>query len=197
MRFEKLTDKKIRIILSMKDMQLNNVSMSNIFSNSASSQKLLQSLLTMAEKEIGFETGDSKLLVEAIMTLEEECIFTITKISDKKQKLKTIQSSLIFKFDNFDDFIDLCYFIQNIPILNFKDLSKKFSLVLYNNTYYLCAFDVEDFDALFNYIKNIISEFGENVSNSSTFNGILNEYGKIIFSKNALLQCIKNFKRQL
>ena len=40
MKFEKITDTKIKIFLSLRDMELNNVSAESIFSNSASSQKL-------------------------------------------------------------------------------------------------------------------------------------------------------------
>lgn len=51
MKFEKITDTKIKIVLSLRDMQSNNVSMENILSNSESSQKLLQNIITMAEKK--------------------------------------------------------------------------------------------------------------------------------------------------
>ena len=54
MKFEKITDIKIKIILSLQDMESNNVSAENIFSNSISSQKLLQDILNRAQKEIGF-----------------------------------------------------------------------------------------------------------------------------------------------
>ena len=54
MKFEKITDVKIKIILSLQDMELNNVSAENILSNSASSQKLLQNILLEAEKKNWF-----------------------------------------------------------------------------------------------------------------------------------------------
>ena len=89
MKFEKITDSKIKIFLDINDMQLHNVSSKTILDTSSSSQKLLQNLLTIAEQEIGFNTGDSKLLVEAIMSSEEECIFTITKLTDTDLFKKT------------------------------------------------------------------------------------------------------------
>ena len=49
MKFEKITDTKIKIILSLRDMELNNVSAESIFSNSASSQRLLQNMLKRAK----------------------------------------------------------------------------------------------------------------------------------------------------
>lgn len=197
MKFEKLTDRKIKIIVSIKDMELNNVSAKSIFSNTDASQKLLQTILNMAEKEIGFKTGNSKLLVEAIMCSEEECTFTITKLSEKKVKLKNISNSFIFNFNCFDDFLDLCAFINNMSNLNLKEFSKNFSLILYNNTYYLSTLEVENFSVLLDYMKTIFSEFGKDVSNSVGLDGILNEYGKVIFDKNAFIRCNRYFKRQL
>ena len=37
-------------------------------------------------------------------------------------------------------------------------------------------------------MKNVFAEFGTNVSDSPSINGILNEYGKIIFEKNAIIK---------
>ena len=79
MKFERLNDTKIKISVSMYDMEQNNVSIQNLFSNSEPSQKLLQNMLKMAESEIGFEVNDSQILIEATLTSDEECIFIITK----------------------------------------------------------------------------------------------------------------------
>lgn len=192
MRFEKLNDKKIRIFLSLEDMKLNNVSMKSIFSNSDSAQKLLQFMLDKAVKEIGFETGDSKLLVEALMCSSEECIFTITKLSNKDTNTYNKYYPFIFKFDEFEDFIDLCTYVKNMSNLDLKKFSTNFSLILHHDAYYLLCLDFDAFSVLLDYMTTIFSEFGENVSNIS-LHGILYEYGKIIFDKNAILQCINYF----
>ena len=193
MRFEKLNDTKIRIILTIQDMESNNISFENVLSNSTASQKLLESMISKAETEIGFYAEDSKLLVEAIMTSNEECIFTITKLHENTTCSKKCCKSFIFKFDSFDDFIDLCVFLKSLPNLNLKNFSKKFSLILYNDTYYLKALDADTFSITFDYMRTFFSEFGEDVSNSCSIDGILNEYGKIIFDKNAISKCIRSF----
>lgn len=126
MKFEKITDSKIKIIVSMQDMELNNISTENIFSNSTSSQKLLQSILNRAKKEIGFETGDSRLLVEAIMSSGVEYIFTITKLDDNQLYLEKNNNLFIFKFIYFDDFLALCTFLKNFSFFSLKDISKIF-----------------------------------------------------------------------
>lgn len=192
MKFEKLNDAKIKIILSLKDIELNNISIQNLFTNSDSSQELLQKILNMAKEEIGFDAGDSKLLVEAIMLSDEECTFTITKLYDELASSNK-NNNFIFKFDKFDNFIDLCTFLNNFSDLNLKDFSKSFSLILYNNTYYLYNFNVETYAVLLDYMREIFSEFGTNVSDSKIIDGILNEYGKVIFAKNAIVNCIYSF----
>ena len=193
MKFEKLTDTKIRIILSLRDMELNNISVENVLSNSADSQKLLDTIISKAEKEIGFKPEDSELLVEAVATSKEQCIFTITKLLDEKIYLNTYVDSFIFKFDCFDDFINLCTFLNNFSYLHLKDFSKNFSLIFYNGTYYLRALNVGNFSIVFDYMRTIFSEFGKDVSTLAGISGTLNEYGKVIFAKNAIHKCIRAF----
>lgn len=193
MKFEKLTDTKIRIRISLKDMELNNLSVENVLSNSTNSQKLLDNMIARAEKEIGFRTGDSRLLVEAIVLANDECVFTITKIQDDKICCPITSNTFIFKFDQFDDFINLCTFLNNFNFLCLKDISKNFSLVYCKNAYYLKFVEMGNSSIVLDYIKNLFSEFGKDVSCSVNIDGILNEYGKVIFVKNAILKCLNCF----
>ena len=195
MKFEKITDTKIKIILSVKDLETSNISVENILSNSADSQKLLENIISKAEKELGFNPGDSQLLIEALSQTNGNCIFTITKILDDIPCCKEFSKSFIYKFDTFDNFINLCNFLNNFSYLNFKDFSKKFSLIFYNNTYYLQALDTQKFAHILCFIKPFLDEFGADVSNSAGIEGILNEYGKIIFTKNAMQKCLHTFTK--
>ena len=151
MKFEKLNDTKIKISVSMYDMEQNNVSIQNLFSNSEPSQKLLQNMLKMAESKIGFEVNNSQILIEATLASDEECIFIITKLQESFSNTHQ-NNNFIFKFDNFDNFINLCTFLNNFSDLNLKDFSQNFSLILYNNTYYLYDSHVENFSVLLDYI---------------------------------------------
>lgn len=193
MKFEKLTDTKIKIILSLQDMESNNLSVENVLSNSADSQKLLDTIISKAETELGFKPDDSQLLVEAVVPSNDECIFTITKLLDDKICCHQYGNSFIFKFYCFDDFINLCTFLNNFSYLCLKEISKNFSLIYYNNTYYLRFVETEYSSIVIDYIKTLFEEFGKDVSHSAGIDGILNEYGKVIFSKNAILKCISSF----
>lgn len=193
MKFEKITDTKIRIIISLQDMELNNLSVESILSNSAGSQKLLDTMIIRAEKELGFSLDDSKLLVEAVALDNNECSFTITKLLDDKIHRIKNNNFFIYKFDSFDDFINLCIFLNNFNFLCLKEISKNFSLFYYKNTYYLRFIDVGNSSIVVDYIKTLFNEFGKDVSLSAGMDGILNEYGKVIFPKNAILKCLNSF----
>ena len=193
MKFEKLTDTKIRIILSITDIESNNLSIDDVLSNSNDSQKLLNTLITRAEKELDFKTEDSQLLVEAISSCSDEYIFTITKLLEDKIYCCKNNTYFIFKFDCFDDFVNLCTFLKNFSYLCLKEISRNFSLVYYNNTYYLRFIESEYSSIVIDYIKTLFEEFGKDVSNCAGIDGILNEYGKIIFARNAILKCILSF----
>lgn len=195
MKFEKITDTKIRIILSLQDMESNNITAKNVLSNSIDSQKLLETIITKAEKEIGFKPEDSKLLIEAVPS-NEECIFTITKLLDEKAYCIQTNHSFIFKFDSFDDFINLCTYLSNFSYLCLNEISKSFSLIYYNCTYYLKFTDIEHCSIVLDYIKTFFSEFGKDVSGTVGIDGILNEYGKVIFAKNAISRCINSFTQK-
>ena len=58
MRFEKLSNDKIRIILDLQDLEDNDIDYQSFMSNSSDSQKLFMEILDEAEEQIGFTTKD-------------------------------------------------------------------------------------------------------------------------------------------
>lgn len=190
MKFEKLTNKKIKIVFSLDDMVLNNMCAKDFLTDKSLSQKVLQSILSKAEKEIGFKTDDCKLLVEAITSSDGGLIFTITKVFndyDINSNLNTLRN-LVFKFDCIDDFLALCSYLKHTNAIDLKTIAKNTSLVLYNNTYYLLILNT---NALLGNLFLILNEFATIIPYSPIFEGILNEYGKIVFNKNAITNCLK------
>ena len=183
MKFEKITDTQIKIILDIKDMELHNITNKSIIATSTFPQKLLQTMLKTAEKEVGFKADASKLLVEATMPNNTECIFIITKLTTKT--ISSLDNSFVFKFDSFDDFIALCTFLNNLSDLNLKDFSENFSLIFYNNTYYMVVKNINlDYEKK-NLFFSAVSEFSSS-SFSDSFGNKLIEYGKPIIKKNAI-----------
>ena len=66
MQIEKITENKIRIILNVQDLEEKNIDLHTFMSNSIESQDLFYDVLDKAEKEVGFETKDYKLMIEAL-----------------------------------------------------------------------------------------------------------------------------------
>lgn len=66
LRIEKLTENKIRITLSLDDLEEQNIDLHTFMSSSVESQDLFYNMLDKAEKEVGFKTKDYKLMIEAI-----------------------------------------------------------------------------------------------------------------------------------
>lgn len=192
MKFEKITDRKIKISISLKEIQANHLTIEEILANSIDSQDLLESIICKAETEYGFNPEDSHLLIEVIAPSNKECIYTITKLLDELPCCS--QKSFIFKFNKFDDFVNLCIFLNNFAYLHIKNFSKNFSLFFYNNTYFLRLIDINMVSNLLEFYKTLFSEFGQDVSCIAGIDGTLNEYGKIIFSKNAISKCLNIYK---
>jgi len=63
---EKITENKIRITLNLKDLEEKNIDLHTFMSNSIESQDLFYDMLDKAEKEVGFQTKDYKLMIEAL-----------------------------------------------------------------------------------------------------------------------------------
>lgn len=186
MKFEKLNDNKIRIVLSSNDMSSNNISTDNVFSDNSISEKFLQDILYKAEKEIDFKTDDSKLLVEILKSFEGGLVFNITKFKEYNDIYVCL--NLMFKFNSFEDFLCLCTYLKNMSFFDFEQYSSQFSLALYNNTYYL---SISDYCQLPLNLLNALSEFGNLIDFSAKLDGLINEYGKILFEKNAIYEGMK------
>ena len=151
MKIEKLTENKIRIILNTEDLEQNNVDFKSFVTNSSKSQDLLLTILNRAEREIGFYTKDSKILIEAFASSDEQIVFTITKFSPdnvqtispkktltvKRRDLPLNNKIAIYSFTKFDSFCDFCDNLTINLLKNMKNLCKSISLYLYNDTYYL------------------------------------------------------------
>lgn len=205
MRFEKLNEDKIRITLDMKDLAAKNIDFQSFMSNSNSTQELFLDMLEEAEKEIGFNTKDYKIMVEALATTEGTFVLTVTRLApdeeqSKKINLKVkrkntniINRSAIYRFNSFDDFCSFCNFLDNSTLKRIDKLSKNFSLYTYHDFYYLI---IQNINLDFKHLKlfnSVISEFGKFVNNADLFESKLLEYGTLIVKDKAIKVCLKHF----
>ena len=184
MKIEKLTNEKIKIILSKDDINKVDISINDFLDDKDVSQNILNYILEKAEKEINFNTENSDILVEIITKFEGGFIFTITKFNSENDNSNI--SNLIFKFDNFENFLEFCRYIKNFSQIKEQD----FSLILYKNEYYLSIFNIFAFKIDF---YSILCEFAEPIELTSGLVGTLNEYGKTIFERKTFKENIEYF----
>ena len=148
MRIEKITENKIRITLNMQDLQEKNIDLHTFMSNSLETQDLFYDMLDEAEKEVGFETKDYKLMIEALAVPNGNFVLTVTRIIPEKEapkkkltakrKANVIPTNLsIYMFNTFEDYLEFCHSIINNSENTYSFL-KKSNLYSYKSKYYLC-----------------------------------------------------------
>jgi len=144
MKFEKLNDNKIKITLTIKDLEEKNIDFHSFMSNQIESQDLFIDILNKAEQEVGFITSNYNIHIEAFATSDGTFIFTITRVSainlPKKKKLvykrklpNSNKELTIYSFNSFDDYCNFCSFLSNKSNCYLGNSS----LILYNSNYYL------------------------------------------------------------
>lgn len=213
MRFEKLNDNKIRITLTNQDLITKNVDFHSFMSNPIESQSLFLEMLNEAEKEIGFNTKNYNLKLEAIQIPGGDFILVVTRTSpdslaslNTKKKLhirrkqNTINSNTIYCFNTFDDFCSCINFINSTysyKILEdqsfLNTIAKQITLYEYKNNYYLIFSNSNINSKYSSHLYNSISEFGTYICNPNVFKHNLSENGKIIMKNNAIKTAIQYF----
>ena len=208
MKFEKLTENKIRIILKKGDFKDKTLNITELSLNSPESQKLFLEILNKAEKEINFDTTGHKLLIEVATEAEDTFIFTITKYLEKniteESKHKKIlkikkstsifnSSTLIYQFNTFEDFCVFCDFIHNTHYINTKKLFKSAILYLFNSSYYLIIDGINLCNHYLITFHSTLLEFSNLAKYNKNFKFKLKEHGKVIIKNNAINTGIKYF----
>lgn len=209
MRFEKLSNDKIRIILDLQDLEDNDIDYQSFMSNSSDSQKLFMEILDEAEEQIGFITKDYKLMIEALATIDGDFIITVTRslpdfdiasvykkrtIKAKRKSNKLTTDTIIYEFNNFDDIFDFVLLLKNLNISGLNAFTKDFALYTYKNNYYLVMDNIyKNFDAIKTFLC-ALTEFGKSINNSNLFKSRLNEYGTLLVKNNFYKALSKNLK---
>ena len=206
MRIEKLNENKIRIFLSTDDLKAKNIDIHTLMSNSIESQDLFIDMLNLAETQVGFQTKNYKLIIEALASSDGNFVFTITRVkpegnthSMSKPKLKRISVATnkqlsIYKFNSFDDFCEFCNYLNTSSFAKLLNKLKNSSLFLFNGDYYLVLRNLRLNLTDFKRFSYMITEFGRRVKDEGLLESKLNERGKNIIKKDAINTCLVYFK---
>lgn len=208
MKIEKLNENKIRITLNIDDLNERNISMQSFMSNSIESQDIFFDMLDKADEEVGFNTDDCRIMIEALALKNGVFVLTITKFeydgekSTLKRKNVHIRrkspainlKKTIYSFESFDAFCEFCTFLRNtLDEAQILDFAKKSDLYEYSSNYYLVLSNININSKSLKYICSSITEFAHFVNSSELFESKIKEYGILIAENNAIMTCMEYF----
>ena len=100
----------------------------------------------------------------------------------------------VYKFTDFDDFINFCAFMKSSnKKINIKKISNECLLFKYSNKYYLTLKNINETYSKIGLFYTGITEFSKFCFNSDSLFPVLNEYGTLLMQNNALANTIKSF----
>ena len=208
MRFEKLSENKIRITLTVNDLKEKDIDFHDFMSNPLETQDLFIDILREAKEQIGFNTADYKVKIEALAMIDGDFIVNITRSAEKqkspyvctpKKKFKvhrkTANSELkqaIYKFDSFDDYYYFVQYLSQNCLSKSYLIAKKITLYIYQNS--LILNDINEKDKNIFRFYSSITEFGTYITNSNLLVSKLQECGCLSLKHNALKTSLKYFE---
>ena len=206
MKIEKLNENKIRITLNIDDLNERNITMQSFMSNSIESQDIFFDMLDKADEEVGFNTDDCRIMIEALALKNDMFVLTITKFEHEKTNLKkkNIQirrknpdlnlEKTIYSFESFDIFYEFCKFICNtIDEEQITNFAEETALYEYNSNFYLIIININIESTCLKHFCSSITEFAHFVNSSELFETKITEYGRCVIEKNAILTCVNCF----
>lgn len=202
MKFEKINENKLKIILSNNELP-DNKSLNDIMSSTSNAQNSMLSILEQADKSVGFDTTDYKIRIDARTLNSKECMFFITRLNKlKTEKIhakpyKTVKSRKlncsIYKFDSFDDICNFFNYVSGLNIQNIEEYAEECKIFKYQDFYYL-AFNKINHNysnvAIFN---STIVEFSKFYASKRVFISALEEKGEKILDKDTIKTCKKYY----
>ena len=107
MKLEKLSDNKIRCILSRSDLENRKLGLAELAYGSDKAKDLFQDMMQQASSELGFEVNNLPLMIEAIPVSMDCLILVITRVDDPEEFEERLPNmSNILHLDEDEDFED-------------------------------------------------------------------------------------------
>ena len=211
MRFEKLSENKIRITLTLNDLKDKDIDFHDFMSNPLETQDLFLDILNEAKEQIGFNTTNYQIRIEALAMIDGDFVVNITRMSKadnsistpytQKKKFKvrrkavsTKSEQAIYKFESFDDYYFFLQYLSQKKLYKTHLIAKTIAMYFYKDAYYLILNDIDSNNIdILDFYSSII-EFATYVTNSQLLISKIKECGKVIFKDNALKSGLKYFK---
>lgn len=205
MRFEKISENKLKIILSNDELPNSN-DLDNFMKDSEKAKNSFVQLLDQAKVAVGFNAQDYKIKIDAKAMKNGDYVFLITKLVKLRHGNRVVRPRpvekgdvdkteyAVYKFDTFDDFCDFCSYLKSHQINYLNIFCKSNSLYKYGNYFYLVINHINSNYKLLASFYSSITEFSKFFSTKPLFECTLKEHGTLIFENKAMSMCQKMFK---
>lgn len=202
MKFEKLSEYKLRVTVSNAELLENsNGDLNNFMSNPAKARKSFLEILDKAEDEVGFHIDNSRIRIDAKSMYNGDFIFTITKLIPKgSKKVKPVKvpiqkdNTLVYSFVDIEHFFNFCNFLKKQKINRLREFCKTIELYKYNGKYVLICLNINQNYRYLGMLYSGITEFGNFLTSQESVATLIKERGTLVIGHNAIYTSQKNFK---
>lgn len=201
MRFEKISENKLKIVLSNDELPNGN-NLDKFMNDSKKAKDSFIELLDEAKMAVGFNAEDYKIKVDAKAMMNGDYVFIITRLVKLKHghrvaKPKPVMNNqcnkkfAIYKFESLDDFCDFCSYLKLHKINYLNNLCKSNTLYKYGDNYYLLMSQVNKNYKKIAMFYTSITEFSKFFSSKEMFEATLKEHGNLVIDNSAILKMQK------
>lgn len=191
MKIERLHEGKIKISLDAQDLMRMDTTFEELDYSKVETRKIISSLLKQALEETGFDSSNSRLLIEAVPASDGGChLYFTTLDSEEYRKLQKSANKqyvpYVYEFPDIDTVLDVIPVIKEWASVEFLNnslysLNEKFILVFHSTP----SFPQE--------AGSVLSEYGRLLGKGLTAEAHVEEHGTLICAFNAVEQLSAHF----
>jgi len=201
LKVEKISENKVKIILTLEELEKREISLNELESNASIARELFVNLIEENNLDEEFKFSDSQLLIEASSDCENLFEITITKIdmninnssidmyteskNSNKRKSNYKTYSNVFIFSSMDIILELCLKIKTQNLFFGRN-----SLYKLDNNYILIFTKSAIKNKKFIKTFSFISEYSSNYLYEPLFETSIKEKAQIIIKNNAIQKLI-------
>lgn len=195
MKIEKVDDNKVKITLSFEELEMRNITLSDIEKNNAAAKNLFTSLIEETNLDEDFQFENSQLFIEASADNNNTFILTITKIEDLPDINKySIQNpkvlykidSHLFEFSSLDIILEFCKIAKEENLFFGKN-----TLYKYNDKYFILFSETAIKNKKFIKTYVMLSEYCSRYFSYDLFYTTIKEKGLVVIANRAIQKLMK------
>lgn len=186
MVIEKIKENKFKILLSLKDLEEENINIHSFMASNMENQEILKKILIKLKTDYNFFIDCKNLLVDTFYVCNRDFIMIISSLENETENIprvtvsrssyKDIDTFNVYKFGSKDELKVFFNFIASTSNLYYNTLLNC-PLYFYNGIYFLILSQNGISEIIYTSIDKYLSEFTFKVNKPNNFYIKLAEYG--------------------